>query len=79
MHDKNSGHNARGSGLASITPQFVMRDSRRFSSKQKPSNGLNGKRFQNMRCLDSESTEAVGFRQFPDGTLVDLVHDSSKP
>jgi hypothetical protein len=79
MHNNNR-HNGHGSGLDSITPQLVMPDGRRFSSKQKPSNGLKGKRFENVPCLDSESTEqeAVAFRQFPDGTFVDLVRDPSK-
>ena len=80
MHNNNNRHNGHGSGLDSITPQLVMPDGRRFSSKQKPSNGHKGKRFENVPCLDSESTEQehVAFRQFPDGTFVDLVRDPSK-
>jgi hypothetical protein len=81
MHNKNNGHNGHGSGLDSTTPQFVMPDGRRFSSRQKPSNGRNGKRSEKLRCLDSESTEqeAVAFRPFSDGTLLELVRDPSKP
>ena len=80
MHNKNNGQNGHGSGLYSITPQFVMPDGKRFSSKQKLSNRLNGKRLENVRWLDSDNTEqeAVAFRQFPDGTLVELVRDPSK-
>jgi hypothetical protein len=68
MPSKNNGHNGTGSGVYPITPQFVIPDSMRSSSKQ-------------VRCLDSESTEqeAVEFRQFLDGTLVELVRDPSKP
>jgi energy-coupling factor transporter ATP-binding protein EcfA2 len=81
MPSKNNGHSGNGSGVYPIAPQFVIPDSRRFSSTQKRSNQLNGKRFENVRCLDSESTEqeAVEFRQFLDGTLVELVRDPSKP
>jgi len=52
----------------------------RLSTKQKPRDGPKG-RLKGVRCLDSESSEqeAVAFRQFPDGTLVELVRDPSKP
>src|SRR5450755_1061582 len=64
-----------------MAPQVVIPAGSRFPSRQEPSNGSNGKRFQDARRLDSEGTEpeAVAFRRFPDGTLLDLVHDSSKP
>lgn len=77
MHNKNNGHN---SGLYPITAQFVVPDGRLFSGKQKASTRLNGKRFENVQGLASESIEqeVVAFRQFPDGTLVELVRDPSK-
>lgn len=81
MHKKINGHNGQGSLVHSKAPQFVRPAGRRFSSRQKPSTGLNGKRFEDVRRLDSEGTEqeAVAFRQFPDGMLVELVCDTSKP
>jgi hypothetical protein len=80
MHNKNHGHNGHGSIANSITPQFVMTDGRRLSNKQGRSNGLNGKRFESVRPdLERTEQEEVSFRQFPDGTLVELVRDPSRP
>jgi energy-coupling factor transporter ATP-binding protein EcfA2 len=83
MNDKDNGHNGHnnhGLGLDSITPQFPMPDLRGVSSEQSSSSGLKGKHLEKVRCLDSESTEqeAIVFRQFPDGTLVELMRDTSK-
>jgi energy-coupling factor transporter ATP-binding protein EcfA2 len=81
MDDKNNGHNGHGVGLDSISPRFAMPDGRRFSSQQNRSKRPNGKYLETVPCLDLKSSEqeAIAFRHFPDGTLVELVRDPSKP
>ena len=80
MH-KNNGHKAHDSGLDSITAQLGISEGARFSSKQELSNGLNANRFADVHRQDPKRTEqeAVAFRQFSDGTLVELVWAPKKP